>query len=464
MSETLSRDTLDASATDLVAALAARRIGALELTDEAIARIEARDGPINAVVVRDFDRARDAARAADAALARGERAPLLGLPMTVKESHNVAGLPTTWGFEPFRDFVAPTDSVGVSRLKAAGAIILGKTNVPPWLADYQSNNPIYGRTRNPYDLSRTPGGSSGGSAAALAAGMVPLEFGSDIGGSIRMPAHFCGVYGHKPSYGLVPGRGHSPPYVSTEGAGIVLAVVGPLARTAADLGLAMEVLAGPDRDEATGYRLALPPARHAKLADYRVLLLTDHPLTPLDDEIRAGLNGLADGLEKRGAKVARSSNLVPDLANIQATYMGLLMAAMSRGQPGAQTISAHEWMALLDTQAQTRRRWAELFETFDVVLAPVHAAPAFPHDDEPDMQKRTLRLNGEEVSYFAPAAWAGLATLGNLPSTVIPVGQTRAGLPFGAQVIGPYLEDRTTLGFASLAEREFRGFRPPPGL
>ena len=464
MSETLSRDTLDSSATELVAALAARRIGALELTEEAIGRIEARDGPINAVVVRDFDRARDAARAADAALARGERGPLLGLPMTVKESHDVAGLPTTWGFEPFKGFVAAEDSVGVSRLKAAGAVILGKTNVPPWLADYQSNNPIYGRTRNPYDLSRTPGGSSGGSAAALAAGMVPLEFGSDIGGSIRMPAHFCGVYGHKPSYALVPNRGHSPPYVSTEGAGVVLAVVGPLARTAADLGLALDVLAGPDRDEATGYRLALPPARHAKLADYRVLLLTDHPLTPLDDEIRAGLEGLADGLEKLGAKVSRGSDLVPDLEKVQGTYMGLLMTAMSRGQPGAQTISAHDWMALLDTQAQIRRRWAELFESFDVVLAPVHAAPAFPHDDEPDMQKRTLRLNGEEVAYFAPAAWAGLATLGNLPSTVIPVGQTRAGLPFGAQVIGPYLEDRTTIGFAELVEREFGGFRPPPGF
>jgi amidase len=463
MSETLSRDILDASATDLVAALAARRVSALELADEAIARIEARDGPINAVVVRDFARAREAARAADAALARGERRPLLGLPMTVKESHNVGGLPTTWGFEPFKDFVAPADAVGVSRLKAAGAVILGKTNVPPWLADYQSSNPIYGRTGNPYDPTRTPGGSSGGSAAALAAGMIPLEFGSDIGGSIRMPAHFCGVYGHKPSYNLVPLRGHSPPYVP-DGAGIVLAVVGPLARTAADLGLALDVLAGPDEGEATGYRLALPPPRHARLADYRVLLVDDHPLTPLDDEIRAGLNGLADGLEKLGAKVARSSERLPDLARIQETYMGLLMPAMSRGQPGAQTISAHEWMALLDTQAQIRRQWAELFEAFDVVLTPVHGAPAFPHDDEPDLGKRTLVINGEETPYFAPAAWAGLATLGNLPATVIPVGQTRSGLPFGAQVIGPYLEDRTTIGFADLVEREFGGFRKPPGF
>jgi amidase len=463
MSETLSRDTLDASASDLVAALAARRVSALELTDEAIARIEARDGAINAVVVRDFDRARDAARAADAALARGERGPLLGLPMTVKESHNVAGLATTWGFEPFKDFRAATDSVGVTRLKSAGAIILGKTNVPPWLSDYQSNNPVYGRTRNPFDPGRSPGGSSGGSAAALAAGMVPLEFGSDIGGSIRVPAHFCGVYGHKPSYALVPVRGHIPPYVS-EGGQLVLAVVGPLARTAADLGLALDVLAGPDVDEATGYRLALPPPRHAKLADYRVLLLTDHPLTPLDDEIRAGLNGLADGLERLGAKVARSSDLTPDLADVQKGYMGLLMPAMSRNQPGAQTISAHEWMANLDTQARIRRQWAELFGTFDVVLTPVHASPAFPHDDEPDMQKRTMAINGVETPYFAPAAWAGLATLGNLPSTVVPVGQTRAGLPFGAQVIGPYLEDRTTIGFAGLLEREFGGFRAPPGF
>ncbi len=278
-----------------------------------------------------------------------------------------------------------------------------------------------------------------------------------------MPAHFCGVYGHKPSYDLVPLRGHSPPYVP-EGAGIVLAVVGPLARTAADLGLALDVLAGPDEDEATGYRLALPPPRHARLADYRVLLVDDHPLTPLDDEIRAGLNGLADGLETLGAKVARSSERLPDLAQIQATYMGLLMPAMSRGQPGAQTISAHEWMALLDTQAQIRRQWAGLFEAFDVVLTPVHGAPAFPHDDEPDLGKRTLVINGEETSYFAPAAWAGLATLGNLPSTVIPVGQTRSGLPFGAQIVGPYLEDRTTIGFAALVEREFGGFRKPPGF
>ena len=463
MSETLSRDTLDATATSLVAALAARRVSALELAEEAISRIEARDGQVNAVVVRDFDRARDAAKAADAALARGQRRPLLGLPMTVKESHNIAGLPTTWGFEHAKGWVAPSDSVGVSRLKAAGAVILGKTNIPVALADFQSFNPVYGRTGNPWDAARTPGGSSGGGAAALAAGMVPLEFGSDIGGSIRNPAHFCGVYGHKPSYNLIPQRGHAPPMVG-EGAGIVLAVVGPLARSAADLELALDVLAGPDVDEARGYRLALPPARHARLADYRVLVIDRHPLAGVDDEVKAGLNGLADRLGKLGAKVSRANERLPDLAGSHGIYNGLLMAAMSRGQPGAQPISSHEWMALLDAQGGVRRQWAALFEEVDVILAPVHGAAAFPHTDEPDPAKRTLTLNGEPTPYFAQLAWAGIATLGNLPATAIPVGRTKAGLPFGAQVIGPYLEDRTTLGFAALAEREFGGFVRPPGF
>ena len=463
MSETATRDSLDASASDLVAALAARRISAVELAEEAIGRIEARDGPINAVVVRDFDRAREAARAADAALARGERRPLLGLPMTVKESHNIAGLPTTWGFPPFKDIPIRADSVGVTRLKAAGAVILGKTNVPPFLSDYQSNNPIYGRTGNPWDLTRTPGGSSGGSAAALASGMVPLEFGSDIGGSIRMPAHFCGVYGHKPSYNLVPSRGHEPPG-APRGAGVLLAVVGPLARTAADLSLALDVLAGPDEADAVGYRLTLPAARQAKLSEYRVLIVSDGgPDLPVDDEIRGGIEGLGDKLAALGAKVTRGSALVPEFAEVQRVYMGILMPTMSRGQPGAQTISAHEWMELLDAQARLRLQWARLFEDFDVVLTPVHGSAAFPHDDEPDVTKRVLTLNGAEVSYFAPAGWAGLATSANLPSTVIPVGLTRAGLPYGLQVIGPYLEDRTTLGFAELAEREFGGFRAPPG-
>ena len=195
------------SATELLRMLAQREVSARELTESAIARIEALDHKINAVVVRDFDRARAAADAADVALAGGEHRPLLGLPMTVKEEFNVAGLPTTWGIEKFRDWRPDADALAVQRLKAAGAIILGKTNVPAGLSDWQSYNPVYGTTNNPWDLGRSPGGSSGGAAAALAAGFVPLELGSDIGGSLRCPAHFCGVFAHKPSLDLVPKRG-----------------------------------------------------------------------------------------------------------------------------------------------------------------------------------------------------------------------------------------------------------------
>ena len=456
-------DYAKATAGELVAALAKRQVSAVELADAAIARIERFDGPINAVVVRDFDRARQAAKAADQALARGERGPLLGLPMTVKEAHNVAGLPTTWGAAMFKDWIAPTDSIGVARLKAAGAVILGKTNVPPFLADWQSDNPVYGRTNNPWDLGRSPGGSSGGSSAALATGMVPLEFGSDIGGSIRVPAAFCGLYGHKPSHDLIPQRGHAPPGI--DGDGVPLAVIGPMARSAADLELALDVLAGPPPEQAVGYRLALPPARHARLADYRVLMLTHHPLAPVDEEIVAALDALASRLEAAGAQVARQSPLLPDLAAAHGVYMSLLGPLMAPPEaisgPGAPPVGA--WFAAAFAQTNFRRAWAALFETVDVVIAPVFGSPAFLHDNSPDTQTRLLTINGQPTAYFGQLAWPGMATLANLPATAAPIGQTRTGLPIGAQIIGPYLEDRTTIGFAGLLEREFGGFKAPPG-
>ena len=461
MTDRLTTDLAEATAGETVRAIAAGAISALEATDAAIARIEALDGAINAVVVRDFDRARTAAKAADAAVARGERRPLLGVPMTVKEANWVAGLPTTWGMEMWKAWKAPVDGVGIARLKGAGAIILGKTNVPPMLADFQSDNPVYGRTNNPWDVTRSPGGSSGGSAAALAAGMVPLEFGSDIGGSIRIPAGFCGVYGHKPSYGVVPLRGHTPP--GLEGSDVPVAVVGPMARTAADLDLALGVLAGPDRSEAVGYSLNFRPPRHDHLADYRVLILDHHPLAATDEEIGAALNGLGDRLEDLGARVDRQTDLLPDLVEAQGVYGAILNTAMTRGQPGARSPSAHDWMGLLDAQLAVRRLWARLFEGFDVVLAPTLGTLAFPHDDSPDMFARTLLLNGETTSYFSQIAWSGVATLAHLPATAAPMGLSRGGLPMGVQIIGPYLEDRTTIAFAGLLEREFGGFVKPPG-
>jgi amidase len=453
VTKTRIEDYATAGAGQMAAALADRTVSATELFEAAVDHIERLDGPINAVVVRDFDRAREAAKAADAALARGEQAPLLGVPMTVKEAFNVAGLPTTWGSEQFRNWIAPTDATAVARLKAAGAVIVGKTNVPPFLADWQSANPVYGRTNHPLDSRRVPGGSSGGSAAALATGMVPLEFGSDIGGSIRVPSAFCGVYGHKPSYNLVPQRGHAPP--GLDGVGPPLNCVGPMARSVDDLVLALDVTAGPGDEEATGYRVDLPPSRHGALKDFRVLVIDSHPAAKVDGEIRAALHGLAVRLERAGVRVARESNRLPDLASAHGLYLGILMTAMSRGGPTPSPaltpdlMNAHAWMNALDGQLAVRRQWGALFEAFDVVVAPVMGVVAFEHQTA-EFDKRTHVIDGEATPYAAQVAWPGMATLANLPATAVPIGVTRTGLPIGAQIIGPYLEDRTTLAFAGL--------------
>jgi amidase len=456
MTKEMIDDYAVATAGGLAEALADRRIGAVELFETAVAAIEAKDGPINAVVVRDFDRARDAARAADAALSRGERRPLLGVPMTVKESHHVAGLPTTWGLEPFKGWTPTWDSTGVARLKAAGAVILGKTNIPPSLGDWQSANPIYGRTSNPLDLTRTPGGSSGGGAAALAAGMVALEFGSDIGGSIRVPAHFCGVYGHKPSFDLIPQTGHAPPGFAEPSAGVELLVVGPLARSASDLELALNVLAGPDGETAKGYRLALPAPRAQRLSDLRVLVIDHHPAAGADAGVLGALHDLVDAMARAGTKVARVANVagLPDLAGAHKVYTGILGAIISRMEPGfAEPITAGAWMDLLGAQDAVRRRWAKVFEQVDVVLAAPFGVAAFPHIDEPDWGKRSLGIDGKPTPYGAQLAWSGMASLANLPATCVPAGKTAGGLPVGVQIIGPFLEDRTTIAVAEMIAR-----------
>src|SRR5712672_2151028 len=298
------------TATELSAALAAKEVSAVELAQDAIDRIERHDGKINAICVRDFERGLQAARAADTARARGETKPLLGLPLTVKESYNIAGLPTTWGFPPQKDFVPPEDALSISRVKAVGGVIIGKTNVPVGLADWQSYNEIYGTTNNPFDLGRTPGGSSGGSAAALAAGYGPLSLGSDIGGSLRVPAFHCGVYAHKPTFALAPSRGHTPPPFPPLPFDRDLAVIGPMARSALDLSLLLDVIAGPDPMEAgTAYKLALPPSRHGALKNFRVLVVDTDPVMPTNAVVRAAIDKLAANPGKAGAKIDRESPL-----------------------------------------------------------------------------------------------------------------------------------------------------------
>ena len=477
------------TATECAAALAAKQVSAVELAQDAISRIERHDGKINAVCVRDFARGLDAARAADAARARGETTPLLGLPITVKESYNVAGLPTTWGFPPQKGFMPPEDALSISRVKAAGGVILGKTNIPVGLADWQSYNEIYGTTNNPYDLGRTPGGSSGGSAAALAAGYGPLSLGSDIGGSLRVPAFHCGVYAHKPTYNLVPPRGHTPPPVPPIPLDRDLAVIGPMARSAADLSLLLDVIAGPDPlDAGVGYRLALPPPRHTVLKDFRVLVVDSDPVLPTDKDVRGAIERLAGNLAKTGVGVARQSPLLPDFADSSRLYMRMLMGflgaffqpeAFAGAQAGAAQLTAdnnslaaerlrgitqshRDWVLDDGARGRLRARWRELFRNFDAVICPIMPTPAYPHDHSEPQEQRRINIDGKDYVYPDQLAWPGIATLPGLPATALPLGLTSAGLPLGVQIVGPWLEDRTPLRLAELIEREFGGFVPPP--
>jgi amidase len=477
-------------ANELVAALANKTVSSRELVDAAIARIEALDTKINAVVVRDFDAAREAAKVADEALARGERRPLLGLPMTVKEQFNVVGLPTTWGIPKFKDWRPPADALAVQRLKAAGAVILGKTNVPLLLADWQSYNEIYGTTNNPWDFARTPGGSSGGAAAALAAGYVPLELGSDIAGSLRAPAHYCGVFAHKPSLNLVPLRGSGPPGTPAIPVASDLAVAGPMARCAADLALELDVIAGPDElSEGIGYRLALPPSRHAQLKDFRVLVIDTHPLCPTANSVTGALGRLAERLEKTGCRVSRANLMLPDLARTTRVYAQLLMAALGADAPAnvrerevaairasspaddslaasrlrGLVIDHLEWVQVTYMRNGLRQRWQDLFHDIDVVLCPVMPTPAFLHDHSPH-RTGLLDVDGKPIPYDDQIAWASIATLCRLPATAAPIDHSETGLPIGVQIIGGFLEDRTTIAFAGLMEREYGGFVAPPSL
>jgi len=476
------------SATLQIDALRRREISAVELLDHAVKRIERDDVCINAVVVRDFEQARLAAHAADELLKLGNHHPLLGIPMTVKESFNVAGLPTTWGFAPARNCVAAEDSLPVERLKAAGAIVIGKTNVATALSDWQSFNAAYGTTNNPWDLSRTPGGSSGGSAAALAAGFVPLEVGSDLRGSLRVPARYCGVYGHKPTHGIIPLRGHVPPGAEAVAIKPDLAVAGPMARCPADLALAMDILAGPDEDESAGYSLVLPTARHEKLRDFRILVVTEHPLVRTSSETADALHGIADRLRRAGSSVSIESARLPDLTQTALTYTKLFLSfaaaqwpaeAYNRckmtvahvppeiDEPGirrarAAVLSHRDWILTDQIRAGLRKRWHELFRTFDLVLCPTMPTPAFAHDHLPDPSGRRIQVDGTEIHYEDQDPWLTIASLSGLPSTVAPIGYSASGLPIGVQIIGPPMEDKTSIAFAGLLEREFGGFCVPP--
>jgi amidase len=464
-----------------------RRIGCLELLDYFWGRTQRFNPKLNAIVVEDLDRARTRARAADAAIGRGEIwGPLHGLPISVKESFDIVGRPTTWGIPELKDNCPSTNALAVDRFLDAGAIIFAKTNVPTLLADWQTFNPIYGTTNNPWNLSLSPGGSSGGSAAALAAGLTSLECGSDIGGSIRNPAHYCGVYGHKCSYGIIPMKGQLYP---GNVASVDFFVTGPMARSAADLDLALRILAGPDPHEGVGWQLRLPSPRHTKLSEYRIALILNDANSHVDRQVQDQLSALAEHLARSGATISELARPDIDLTELNELYVHLLRAATSRTQTLAafehnvrtarsldhddrsyfakmvrgNTLYHKDWLELDERRHRMRRNWANFFRNYDVLLCPAAASAAQPHDQLGERFRRSILVDGTQVPATDQLFWAGIATLAGLPASVAPIGLTPSGLPVGVQVIAAGYQDFTCISFAELLEREYYAFVPPPG-
>ena len=481
-------------ATTLLKGIKDQRISAVELLEHYIDRIERLNSRINAIVATDYENARVRAEAADAAIEKGESwGPLHGLPITIKDSIEVVGMPCTAGSPELKEYFPQKNADVVQSLLDSGAIIFGKTNLPLFAMDFQSYNKVYGQTNNPWDTDLTPGGSSGGAAAALAAGLTGLEIGSDIGGSIRTPAHFCGLFGHKATFNIIPMQGHIPPLSGLFSDGYSMegdiATIGPMARSARDLDMVMDLIVKPGVPQRKAWNITLPPPRKERLKDYRIGLWLDDPAFPVDDAVAGRIQAVVDELAKAGAGI---ENKRPDIdfGRSHEIYVALLAGVSGSGLPeniftrlmteaqdlkesdispkarfirGA-TQSHRLWMALDRERLLMRQKWAQFFNDFDVLLCPAAPVTAFAHDHS-DFYDRTLKVNHNVRSYVNTLyAWAGLTGVVYLPSTIAPAGLTSEGLPVGIQIVGSYLEDRTTIHLAKLIEDEMGGFVPPPGL
>ena len=467
----------------------ANRVTARQALEFFLDRVARYNPGLNSVIALDEERARARADEADAAIARGEDwGPLHGVPITIKDALATAGLVTVGGIPDCRDNIPRENALAVQSYIDAGANIFGKTNVPFMSSDLQSFNEVYGTTNNPWNTERTCGGSSGGAASALAAGLTPLELGSDIGGSIRTPCHFNGVFGHKPSFGIVPQRGHLPPGegVLTEGD---LSVVGPLGTCVDDLEGALDIVTAPMPEDAPAWKLALPPASFDSAARLRVAVWSDDAFCPVDADSVQCIEQAGAALAELGAQVDYAARPGFDPMKNQINYGLLLMAAMGGGMPQAVfdgasamvaaadpddysgpllqmrgiALSHRDWQKQNEKRLHTRAAWSRFFQDFDVLLCPCAMVPAFPHDHNPDMQARVLEVNGEQRPYMDVLSWAGLTLNAYLPVTVVPVGLSRDGLPIGVQIVAPYLGDKTSLAVGRLLEEHHRGFVAPPG-
>ena len=477
-------DITFSSARQLASMIRTKKIGALELLNLYLQRVE-RYSDINAIIFMDVDAARKRAHQADRALARGNLwGPLHGVPMTIKESFDIVGMPTTWGVPRYKENYPSRNALVVDRFLQAGAVLFGKTNVPMYLADWQTFNDIYGTTNNPWDRNRVPGGSSGGSAAALAAGLTGLEAGSDIGASIRNPAHYCGVYGHKPTYGIISPFGQTLP--GTVGKSDI-SVVGPLARSAEDLALALDVMAGPDDIDGSGWKLSLPKPKKKELREFKVAIVHDDPEAEVDEEVREKLRELTIFLKKMKVKVRQDARPAIDSREVHRNYIQLLRGATSgrltpedveknlaalkslraddesyRAQMiRAQAMTHKEWLAADNLRHRMRLAWAEFFRDFDLFLCPVATTTAFEHNQKGERWERMIPVNGKPQPSTTQIFWAGYSCNFFLPATVAPIGLSRGELPVGVQIVGPQYGDHTCIQFARLLEREYHRFIPP---
>ncbi len=475
------------SATELAALIRRKEISSEELLDLYLSRIERLNHRLIAVISLDVAAARKRAREADQALRRGDVwGPLHGVPMTFKDTFDVVGMPSTWGVPELKDNYPAKNAPVVEKFLDAGAVVFGKTNVAAYHVGWITKNEVYGTTSNPWDLSRSPGGSQGGAAAALAAGLTALEMGVDFGGGVRNVAHYCGIWGHKPTYGVtnlmgtvLPGLGAKPD----------LAVIGPMARGVDDLKLALSLIVGPDAADAAAWKLTLPPPRREGAEGLRVAVMHEHPEFPVDAAVKDRIQAVADFLGKRGAELDESARPAIDMKAAFRVFVGLLTMPMvsrrqdeqfwtrlshltqyffssggdSNGQDETYLLSYAHWMLLDNARNMVRDAWTEFFKDFDVFLCPAAPGIAMPHDAEKHWHERRLDVNGKPLSVVEATMWGTLATLGNLPATVAPAGFSPAGLPIGVQIIGPQYGDHTCLALARYLERHFQGFVAPRG-
>ncbi|MCZ6830670.1 MAG: amidase [Gammaproteobacteria bacterium] len=482
-------DLLYKSAFAIADAIREQQISAREVLEFFLDRVEQHNPKLNAVVALDVERARERADAADAAAARGDNwGPLHGVPLTIKDALATEGLVTVGGIPECQDNVPSENAVSVQRYVDAGAIVFGKTNVPFMSADLQSYNEIYGTTNNPWNTDRTCGGSSGGAAASVAAGLTPLELGSDSGGSIRTPSHFNGVFGHKPSYNIIPQRGHLPPGDNTLSEGD-LSVVGPIGTCVDDLEKALDILVGPGPEEALAWSIQLPPACTTNPAELRIAVWCNDPTFPVDEDIQAAITAAAKSLQDAGASVSWDTHPEFSMEAHHSNYAYLLFGVMGAGMPEEVYAMARaaldeadpadnsmrmqqmrgiaqshrDWLKQNEKRLHYRATWTKFFADYDVLFCPCASVPAFEHDHEPDIHARTLMINGEQRPYLDVIGWAGVTLNSYLPATAVPVGLSRDGLPLGMQVVAPYLEDKTSLAVAKMLEQHHRAFQPPPG-